>query len=891
VGAVHAAGGRTQGLSVVQIPPRQVPFAIARAHPELQLLTSDQAGVVHGLVEGSDGFGALVGSVQQQGQPAADSGWARLEEIVLSDGKPAKKSTGATIYRLRLTDETLAAAVPVLTQVLGQAMADESLRDYCWTVQRGVVPGPESGGGAAPSWSVKSLGPRFGLELPGVAFDGGSGALTVMCVNDVPQHRAVYGEFRAAGQPIAPSGWKSRLPAGVPAALETGTLKYLGLLGPNAPVAGLSMPAGPATMPVPLPAAADAVALSFGGFGSGGWAALPDAAAVMLTFVLDYALPAVMQAANAPVDDGWYQKLVADPAVQAEVMAAAAPLVKEASIRDTASLLGYLAAALPAAMLDKGLAKLRGKVDTHLGTDSVANAAPVLGWAAQTAGAVFAAAPPAYSQLASMPGTFGLTLSRGFAPTVEASVEPDESRGDWPDAAVSGAVECTYAGGFTQAASGKLPAEPPAAPVAPSFPSVRADAPVEVRATLFAAPGGAASAAAGGAASAAAAAASPQGPVVASGSVLIPSPHADSGGRLPAAVHVTDRPVSVSPSTRWSLRRTLAYDSASNTYSWGPGQASSATRQSLACEPGKGQLCALAAITLQQGTRSLGYAWRTTDAGVGQCGGGGPLTVSYRLQSVGTVDPGSGLRTIDCGFAARAQLAYAPSPAAAAVFLDPRVQPAALRAVTLGGSGPIDLSSTKSLGRLADPEVTALALHPAGLAIAAGPAGMQIADLAAQPVADADAPLSRLVSGTGEREGLLGSPVAVAVAPGGELLVLDAQYARVQAFDVRGNPVPMFGGSPFMALQAESGIDYQDLAVSPSGLVYVLSNAAGGQQASDYRLDVYAADGAFLARTTGVNAARIAVDSAERVYTLDYRAIAGLGGRTEPSISQWAPAG
>jgi hypothetical protein len=121
--------------------------------------------------------------------------------------------------------------------------------------------------------------------------------------------------------------------------------------------------------------------------------------------------------------------------------------------------------------------------------------------------------------------------------------------------------------------------------------------------------------------------------------------------------------------------------------------------------------------------------------------------------------------------------------------------------------------------------------------------------------------------------------------------VLDAQYARVQAFDVRGNPVPMFEGSPYIALEEETGIDYQDLAVSPSGLVYVLSNAGGGQQPSDYRLDVYAADGSFVARTTGVNAARIAVDSAERVYTLDYRAIAGPGGRTEPSLGQWSPAG
>src|SRR5919204_5003719 len=107
---------------LAQLPPRQVPFAIAGRHPELQLLTADQAGIVHGLVEGAAGFGALLGSVQEQGPPAPDSGWARLEEIILSDGKPAKNSHGETIYRLRLSDETLAAAGPVPAEGLVPAM-------------------------------------------------------------------------------------------------------------------------------------------------------------------------------------------------------------------------------------------------------------------------------------------------------------------------------------------------------------------------------------------------------------------------------------------------------------------------------------------------------------------------------------------------------------------------------------------------------------------------------------------------------------------------------------------------------------------------------------------------------------------------------------------------
>jgi hypothetical protein len=97
----------------------------------------------------------------------------------------------------------------------------------------------------------------------------------------------------------------------------------------------------------------------------------------------------------------------------------------------------------------------------------------------------------------------------------------------------------------------------------------------------------------------------------------------------------------------------------------------------------------------------------------------------------------------------------------------------------------------------------------------------------------------------------------------------------------------VFGGSPFAALKAEAGVEYQDLAVSAAGLIYVLSNVDGGVAPADYRLDVYAPDGSFLTRTVGVNAAKIVVDPAERVYGLDFSAIA-VSGRTQPVVSQWA---
>src|SRR5918999_363769 len=99
------------------LPPRQVPYEIVGHHPELLLPSSAPAGTVRELVGAASDLAALVGAIQQQGQPSSDGGWARLEPITLPGGKPAEDSTGEPIERLRLTDTTLAAAAPAVAQV------------------------------------------------------------------------------------------------------------------------------------------------------------------------------------------------------------------------------------------------------------------------------------------------------------------------------------------------------------------------------------------------------------------------------------------------------------------------------------------------------------------------------------------------------------------------------------------------------------------------------------------------------------------------------------------------------------------------------------------------------------------------------------------------------
>ncbi len=87
----------------------------------------------------------------------------------------------------------------------------------------------------------------------------------------------------------------------------------------------------------------------------------------------------------------------------------------------------------------------------------------------------------------------------------------------------------------------------------------------------------------------------------------------------------------------------------------------------------------------------------------------------------------------------------------------------------------------------------------------------------------------------------------------------------------------------------QSGITYISMSTERKGYIYVLSYTGDGSSVNDYGLDIYQPNGTWLARTAGVNAAKIVVDMWRNLYTLNYESFQGPGGRTEPSVSTWTP--
>jgi hypothetical protein len=86
-----------------------------------------------------------------------------------------------------------------------------------------------------------------------------------------------------------------------------------------------------------------------------------------------------------------------------------------------------------------------------------------------------------------------------------------------------------------------------------------------------------------------------------------------------------------------------------------------------------------------------------------------------------------------------------------------------------------------------------------------------------------------------------------------------------------------------------AAVTYLGMCTETKGYIYVLSYTGDGSLMSDYRLDVYQPNGPWLARTTGLNAARIVVDIWRNVYALNFESFGGPRGRTEPSVSVWFP--
>jgi hypothetical protein len=362
------------------------------------------------------------------------------------------------------------------------------------------------------------------------------------------------------------------------------------------------------------------------------------------------------------------------------------------------------------------------------------------------------------------------------------------------------------------------------------------------------------------------------------------------------AAPIKERLIPLTQATQYAHSLELQYRDGARV--WVEGPAPVQTRTAL-CQGQDDRICTLGGITVNQRTGMAGYSFSAGGQGDRPFCGQSSSGVMHLVQNVFLGErPERGLKTLSCGFHSPAAIAYERLGSAGGrhFFTEPTLDGDGyyLQSVVLDETTPLALNQPRTWGRFAQ-ALESMVVVPTGHVIGVSRLNHKleilrlpstVLDRASAPEA---VPFAVQKAGPGSREGLLDAPVAVA-AIDATILVLETGNARVQAFDVGGTPVRLFRNrtSATIELEKGGGLEYLDIAVDALGYLYVLSAANGGGAVDDYRLDIFTPQGSRLTRTTGVAAARIAVDTFRNLYTLNFAGVADAP-RVEPSLSQWVP--
>lgn len=880
-------GLRSNGASIRFQAPRPGGWTLSEnwsAEDDIPMDAAFVAALVEGRVRASvdtvDGDAAWVGAFPAQ--------TPQDEEFTDFEAQHESNSGGADYASVTLTLDPLHSDVQVEVQLTTQT-ADHALAG----VRLFVV---EANGARRERWRAQP------------STQGTYGNLHISVTNEWVRHLGCYVEFHdAAGNVIEPAGWRSRMPPGVRDLFDRHpTRKYIDLLGPRNLVFGIPLPAFPTPFNIPVPEQAASVTLYWGGLGTGRYDATVCPVGITCTTILGLAVPVILLAlGTTDRHTAFLNNLMRDPNVRYGLYGLGAALLTGGTgtyiglAQDPGRAARTVAITLLPALGRFGLKKLamyfamrgaegavrRSTLFVNLAFLAFDTATTLL-QLSQTTKAVMQA-----------PFFYATALTRSFDLTGQ--VHADPKFGVFPVHHDRMVVRVLYdAGNALPVREYALPPETISDPQPFRFDDIAAGGRIRVLVFVYAANGWQSAMGA---------------------SPWMDARGSDGGSVLHVDVELKNAEVPLTVDSVYEYRQTLTFENGRRVWR-ARDHAPTATPTQPRPNPAH-QLYELGSITVAQRPGMLAYSWRASGLNLprNRIDGAPVNSAMHAMQNLSLLqDPEVSQAIAPVGFALPCGVAYdlasADDGSGANFYLDPsggdfdperspaggyHVRRIALQPRQRPRFAPGGGASWGRFPRSLDSFV----VHPQGYVagVSTGYSKLYILQLQ-EPAPDArdqDATMASLYSGEGDRVGLLSQPRAIAIALDGRLLVLEQGSRRIQSFDLSGNPVPYFRSatgepSAVLNLRATQGsrpvaTTYLDLSVEARGYLFVLAHDDNGSSPDHYRVDVYEPDGTFLVSTPRVAAARIAVDLARSLYTLNWETLVGPDRRTEPSVSLWVP--
>ena len=846
----------------------------------------------------------LAEMLQYQGPATENGGWATQEVYINPDtGEPYLNSKGQKQYFPRWSQYTLEGTGGAIQPSLNQAKNDPTLganitdldptqqndevNGKIWKVRDGIttVAGNGDSIGSAPTHTLTDQSCKHGYKasIENVSDDL---EVTFRCHNWYLRYLGVYVRFLDANNnPIAvadlPSSTTDAFPSwGIVFKEEYDNFAFL--LDAEWVILGIPVKSTHQELQFPWPAAASSALILASGFGTGenDYKNLP-APGICLTGALNLATPTIFLFFGAPLGYAEWVKRFKDEPVEAVKLFSA---VVSELMADGVLAAGYndpkvlieVAKTLGEALLKKGTEWLVSSIIQALGGAEAKDAIPVIGaiMNAFAAGGMVAEIIETSVEIRRSPQTYVSTLT--FTHNITVTIHHDPNDFEFPATATHYTLKAFFDSG-TPHVSGSIPMPGTSwsDPLTYTFSSVPYGGKVKIWVGFY----------------------SDNNWLSGQGST---DNIANNETAEQVTITITENKVPLRINTVYSHKQKTGLDKSGNLV-WEAVAAPTATKADLNCGNLNGDLCELTGITVSEHFAAAGYNWKSFSSGVTGCGSG-ELTQLFLFANMSMAqDPESGHETSGCGFSETVRMVYDLMGSQNSNFyLDSSSGSHLVRQIRLAENEKPEFDgpdSNRCWGAL-NADSDALLLHPSRKLISINNEfdKIEVLNLPDSAVTDQEAHHAQIYSATGTREGLISGPICGAIAPDGAILVLESENQRIQAFDLGGNPAKHFGSGKdkyFVPLKTETApVTYLDMAVEYVGYIYVLSYITQ-QGLYQYRLDIYTPEGDWLCRTTGMNAAKVAVDFWRNAYALNYEILkypdGSLPDVTEPTVSQWIP--